>query len=357
MIWAVVMAGGTGTRFWPLSRQRRPKQFLPIVTRRTMIGETVRRLVPWIPAGRILVVTHASHARWVRKELPRIPPRNILMEPCSRNTAPCLGLAALHLEKRDPKATFVALPADHFIANVPVFRRQLALGCELAAENRHVVFGIPPRVPHTGYGYMECARPSTFRRGGSQLFRGRRFIEKPSHARAVRFIRSGRFFWNSGMFVWSLPFFLRTIAKALPELNKVLRKLKPYVGTREEWAALSRIYPFMPDVSIDHGLMEKVKNLSVIKTRFGWNDVGGWRELGSLSKQDSLGNMRVGKTILLDSRDNIVQGSKRLIALVGVNDLIVVDSPDALLVCDKARSQDVKKVVEALRRRKLSSYL
>ncbi len=357
MIWAVVMAGGVGSRFWPLSRRKLPKQLLPLMGKKTMIEETVARLKPFIPEKRILVVTNAFQKLIIRKLLKTVPSQNIIVEPLARNTAPCLALAALHIEKEDPEAIFVALPADHLIRNTKGFRRYLKVACELARKDKHIVFGIPPTSSHTGYGYIRCKNKVGERRGVN-VYQGWEFVEKPPLWQAKAFLRSGKYFWNSGMFVWKLSFFLRTIRENLPTLGRELVKMRSILNGNRRRKSLRAIFLKLPNISIDYGLMEKVRDdLFVIKAGFDWSDVGSWRELEDWEDQDSFGNTLVGRCVAFESLGNIVRADKRLVTLLGVRDLIVVDTDDALLVSRKDKAQDVKKLVDELQRRKLGNYL
>ncbi len=357
MIWAVVMAGGMGTRFWPASRRRRPKQVLPLLGRSTLIQDTVERLKPFISEKRILIITNSFQKPILRKILKKIPDRNFITEPCSRNTAPCLMLAAFHIEKRDPNAIFIALPADHQIGNSKSFRNHLKVACKLALKDKHVVFGIPPTRPHTGFGYIACG-DIIGREDGVEIYRGSKFVEKPSLARAKAFLRSRKYFWNSGMFVWKLSFFLRSVERILPHLSRKLHKVKPYVGTQREKLILRKVFPSCPPISIDYALMEKVRDLCVVKAGFDWSDVGSWEELENLLGSDRWGNVLQGKVVTLESWDNVVRaGKERLVSLLGVKNLIVVDTEDALLICQKGKAQEVKKLVEMLHRRKFDAYL
>lgn len=351
------MAGGVGTRFWPESRIRRPKQLLPIVSKKTMLQETIGRIKTFVPEKRILIVTSVFQKPLLQRLLKSFPKRNILAEPCSRNTAPCLGLAALYIERQDPEAIFIALPADHRIQDAISFRRHLKVACQLASENHHVVFGIPPLKPHTGYGYI-ASQGKTKHRRGVEFRQGLRFIEKPPLRRARAFVRSGKYFWNSGMFVWKLSYFLRCLEKTLPDLSRKLFKLRAIIGTSKEKSALRKTFSSLPHVSIDYGLMEKVKKLYIVMAKFGWSDVGSWHELEGLLKRDRWGNAFRGNVISVRSERNIVRaGGRRLISLLGVQDLIIVDTEDALLVCRKDNAQEVKKLVDLLRRKKLHRYL
>lgn len=356
MIWAVIMAGGAGTRFWPMSRKKRPKQLLPIVSKRTMIEETAARLAPLVSPKRILIITQADQQPAIRKLLKKIPRENIIAEPCPRNTAPCLALAALHIEKKDPNAVFAALPADHLIRDTAFFRAHLKVACNEAAAGRHVVFGIPPSIPHTGYGYIESG--SKIRTETEiEIFKGLRFVEKPSLDRAKSFVEAGNYYWNSGMFVWKVSFFLKELERAIPDMKTGIAAIRPVLGTRREAAVLRRFFPKFPSVSIDYGLMEKAADFSLVKARYDWNDVGSWLELEKISKLDEDGNCLAGNAVSLDSRGNIVKSGKRLLAILGVENLIIVDSDDALLVAHKDKAQDIRKLVEELARRKLRQYL
>lgn len=350
------MAGGAGTRFWPLSRSHQPKQLLPIVSRKTMIEETVNRLSPFIPPQRILVITGKQLKPKIEKILRSVPKGNIIAEPCPRNTAPCLALAALHIEKKDPRAVFIALPADHAIRDVKLFRMHLDVASRLASKERHVVFGVPPTLPHTGFGYIAC-RSRAGAEKGIEIYRGLRFVEKPTIRKAEAFLRSGKYLWNSGIFVWKLSFFLDSLAKALPAMGKQFPALRAALGTSKEQGTVEKIFPRFPDISVDYGLMESAKELFVIKARFDWSDVGSWRELENWHPKDAAGNAVSGNTIAVESFGNIVRAETKLVALLGVSNLLIVESRDALLVASKDRAQEVKRIVEELRRRKLIHFL
>jgi mannose-1-phosphate guanylyltransferase len=356
MIWAVLMAGGAGTRFWPLSRSTRPKQFLPIVGQKTMIEETVRRILPLIPRERILIVTRSKQKAALARLVKSIPSRNILAEPCPRNTAPCLALAALHLLRRDPAAVFAALPADHSIENGALFRKHLRFAAGLAASDRHVVFGIPPAGPHTGFGYIACGKRLSGP-PGTEVYQVRRFVEKPSFSRAAAYLAAGNYFWNSGMFVWKASFFTRSLETALPRMKPGLAAIRKSLGTPAESGVLARVFPAFPSISIDYGLMEKARNMVLVKAGFDWSDVGSWSELGEIWKKDGRGNAIRGTAVVLGGGGNVVHAGKRLVALVGVRDHIVVDAGDAVLVAPKEKSQNVKQLVEELKGKGFRRYL
>jgi mannose-1-phosphate guanylyltransferase len=341
------MAGGSGTRFWPRSRRRLPKQLLPVLGSRSLLQEAVERLSGLVPTSQILIVTHRDHASAVRRQLPSVPSRNILSEPIARNTAPCLALAALEIARRAPGSTFVSVPADHAIADAREFRATLleALGWA-AAEPVAVTIGIRPTAPETGYGYIRLGP-----RVGGRTARVRAFVEKPSSARARRFVSSREYLWNSGMFAWRTATILELLDRLLPEVTGPLRAAldKP---PRMRPAALARAYAKVPSISIDYGVMEHARDVLVVAGDFGWNDVGSWAALAAL---DAAGTP--GHVVPVDAQGSVVFGDGRLVAVVGVKDVIVVDTPDAILVCHRDRAQDVRRVVDELARRGLEGYL
>jgi len=345
---AVVMAGGTGTRFWPRSRRRMPKQLLRITGSRTLLQDTVNRLRGLVPPAQILVVTHRDHAAEVRPQLPQLPTKNILVEPIGRNTAPCLALAALTIAERAPRATLVSLAADHVIRDPARFRATLAEAFAWAARSgASVTFGIVPTVPETGYGYIRVGEPL-----GGRAYRVRAFVEKPPLADARRFVASGEYLWNSGMFAWRVDALLALMDEHLPALGAALRPAMCHAGRRRT-AAIARAYRRVTPISIDYGLMEKARDVVVIRAEFPWNDVGSWAALADLPRDDRAR----APVVAVDASRYVVFSPERLVALVGVDDVIVVDAPDALLICRRDRAQDVRRVVEELERRRLDAYL
>jgi mannose-1-phosphate guanylyltransferase len=344
------MAGGTGTRFWPRSRRRLPKQLLRITGPRTLLQETVARLRGLVPPAQILVVTHRDHAAEVRRQLPQLPAANVLVEPIGRNTAPCLALAALTIAARAPNATFVSLPADHAIADPGRFRATLRTAFGWAArEHAPVTVGIVPTGPETGYGYIRLGAPL-----GRDARRVRAFVEKPPLAQARRFVASREYLWNSGMFVWRGDVVQALLEEHLPTLMAALRPAMRHTGRRRA-AAIARAYRRLTPVSIDYGIMEKTARVVVVRGDFGWSDVGSWAALADL-EPDRRGGARA-PVVAVDAARYVVFNSERLVALVGVDDVIVVDAPDALLICRRDRAQDVRRVVEELQRRRLNAYL
>jgi mannose-1-phosphate guanylyltransferase len=342
------MAGGAGTRFWPRSRRRMPKQLLRVVGSRTLLQATVDRLRGLVPPGQTLVVTHRDHAAEVRRQLPHLPRRNVLIEPLARNTAPCIALAALEIRRRAPRATFVVLPADHAVRDVAAFRATLtrALGWANAA-GCPVTIGIRPTAPDTGYGYIQQGE-----RVGAGVRTVRSFEEKPRRARAHRFVASGRYRWNSGIFVWRVDTVLDLFARHLPDVTIGLERALSLPAARRK-AALARAYARLTPVSIDYGIMEKAAPVLVVDGDFGWSDVGSWEALGGLPRA----NGRAAPVVAVGASRYVVFSPERLVALVGVDDLIVVDAADALLICRRDRAQDVRRVVQELERRGLDAYL
>ena len=345
------MAGGSGTRFWPRSRQRTPKQFLPIVGGQSMLRETVARVAPLVGPSRVVVVAGRSQARAVRAELPRLPARNLLAEPTGRNTAAAIALAALALERRTPGASMVVLPADHAISAHGVFRADLRLALRVAEETGSLVtLGLPPTRPETGYGYI---RPATAMPGTKgRVSRVASFIEKPNLRRAQALVAEGRVLWNAGIFAWRAADVLEELRAHVPA---VVGPLEAALGRGGD--ALAAAYRRIPSVSIDHGVLEHSRRVMVVRARFPWSDVGSWAAVEPFwSTRDGHNTVR-GHALPIDSRGCVVDSPERLVALVGVEDLVVVDAGDAVLVCRKDRAQDVRLVVDELRRRGLARYL
>ena len=356
-MFAVIMAGGKGARFWPRSRERMPKHLLDIQGERTIIRETVDRIRPLVPPERTLIVTGRNHAAELIRQLPEIPAENILIEPVGRNTAPCIGLAAIHILRRKPDAVMLVIPSDHRIGDESRYRRVLAAAARIAAAGDPLVtIGIPPTGPETGYGYIEQGEP--FPAGdGEQVFRVRSIREKPPREQAEEFLRRGRFVWNGGIFIWKASAIMEEIARFLPELHDGLLQIGAALGTEQEEQVVGEVYGLQKAVSIDYGVMEKAGEVLVVSGDFGWSDLGSWDALWEVSRKDGQGNAVRGEFVGIDAADCLAHSPRKLVALVGVRDLLVVETDDALLVCRRGRSQDVKKVVETLEKTKRDKYL
>jgi len=343
-LWAVVMAGGSGTRFWPASRRARPKQFLPIAGSESMLAATVARLEGLVALERVLVVTSGELAPRVLECLPELPPDNVLVEPVGRNTAPCVALAALEVERRAPDAVQLVLPADHVIEPAEAFRASLeAAAAEARREPRLVTLGIRPTFPATGYGYIACGGELA-RHGDFDALEVERFVEKPDEARAREFLASGDFLWNAGIFVWTTDAILAALREHAPAVLEPLEA----AGRSTE---LDAIYPELPALPIDVAVLERAAKRSVLPIDFGWNDVGSWTSLPEVAGVDGEANCSAGGGRLLaeGASGNVVYGPEgSLVALVGVKDLVVVRSGDAVLVCPKDQAQRVKDVVQRL---------
>ena len=348
------MAGGQGTRFWPVSREEQPKQFLEIAGNRTMLQETVTRLQPLLAPADIYVVCGQQYVGQVRDQLDQLGEDQIIVEPSARNTAACVGLAASYLKSRFPNEVMVVLPSDHVIQEVEEFHQVLQAAQELGRKGWLVTFGIHPSYPATGYGYLRKGEPlGKFE--GCAAYEVAAFTEKPERARAGRFLKEGNYYWNSGMFLWSLDGILTEIEVRMPELHQALMEIE---GSWNDPDRMSEIYSRLEKTSIDVGVMEKSEKTAVLPCRLGWSDVGNWRALEQIAGSDGKGITANGRCLNLDSRDCILYTSQgKLVALVGVQDLVVVDAPDALLVCAKERTEDVKQVVEHLREEGWEEYL
>jgi len=363
-VYVAIMAGGGGTRFWPWSREERPKQILPIVSNRSMIWETVDRLRPFIPPEKIFIVTSRSQAEDLHREVPQLPKSNLLLEPVGRNTAPCLCLAALHIQKKNPQAVMVALPADHFIADRPGFLRTLRAAVKFAADQDFLItLGVRPTEPETGYGYIQKGETLGMIEG-MPVFRAKAFREKPTLPKARVYLRKGDYFWNSGMFVWQAGVFLEAAKKFLPRLYGEMKPLQNSLGTSRERKALEKIYARAQSESVDYGIMEKADNVALIEAQFSWNDVGSWAALGKIWPKDSKGNALTGgtrlgreKILAIDSSDCLIRAEEKLIAVIGLKDMIVVESGNAFLVCPRERAQEVRGILQELKDRGWKEYL
>ncbi len=354
---ALIMAGGKGERFWPRSRKNRPKQFLSLTgDEKTMIQLTVERILPLVDMEDIYIATNRDYRELVREQLPDLPEENILCEPVGRNTAPCIGLGAAHMARKYPDAVMMVLASDHLIQKPQVFRQDLERACQVAEEGENLVtLGIHPTYPETGYGYIchekEAVSP------GTRVYPVERFVEKPDRKTAEAYLASGHYLWNSGMFVWKVSTIQKKLAQYMPELAAGLKKIQEAVGTPEQEAVLEREFPQFPSESVDYGIMEKADRIYTIPGDFGWDDVGSWLAVERIRPADGQGNVLEGNVVTVGTSRSTIQGGRKLIAAVGLEDLIVVDTQDAILICAKDQAGDIKKVLEELRNQGSSQYL
>lgn len=346
--YAIVLAGGRGERFWPLSTAKRPKQLLSLVGDKPLLVAAVERLEGLVPRDRILVVTNADLAAACRRLLTALPKANIIGEPVGRDTAVAVALGVAVARTQNPRAVCAVVTADHIIGDLPVFQRTLrALFARAAATPALLTIGFKPLFPATGFGYIETdARAPE----AGEFVRVRRFVEKPDLDRARQFMTAGTYYWNSGMFVWSAETFVAGLRRHCPHLAEWMERIAPAIGTRRFVAALKAAYATLPKISIDYALLEKADNIEMTPGAFAWDDVGSWTAIEGHFPKDAAGNVTVGCGEYLDAAGNIVVAGKRLTALLGVRNLVVVQAPGATLICSKDRVQDVRKLVAQLKR-------
>ena len=346
----VILAGGKGERFWPQSRRRSPKHLLPIVGDQPMLAQTLARVRALVPAKNIFIITAADQAEAVRKQCPSLPRANIVAEPVGRDTAPAVALAAALVAQRDPRGVFAILPADHVIHDTRAYRADLRAAFAAAASAAVMVtIGVKPHEPATGFGYIQ--RGARWKRiGGRPFYSVRRFVEKPSLKVAQGYLASGDYLWNAGMFVWSVPVVLHALAGDAPALRAGLDQIMLGLSRgRALMPLLKKIYPALPKISVDYALLEKAANVVVRPAAFDWDDVGSWPAIARHHKKDAAGNVLRGRAIVEEGRNNIVvSDGGHLLAVAGADDLIVVHTPDATLVCPRRRAQDIKQLLKRI---------
>ena len=348
MLYAVIMAGGSGTRLWPLSRNSRPKQSLTLIGSRTMFQHSVDRLAPLFSPDRILVVTSEPIAELLRPQCPEIPPENFVIEPAGRDSAPAAALAALTLVRRDPSAVMAMLTADHFIQDPAQFRAALAAAAEAAEGGAIVTLGIQPTHPATGYGYISLGEADTIL-SGFRVFQSAGFLEKPDRETALSFLEGGRHVWNSGMFIWRADRYLGEVERQLPDLHRALAAICEAAHGDEYQQTLAREWEDVQRISIDYGVMEHAPDVRVIPVEMGWTDVGSWHALYDILVGEQDSNAVVdAELISRDTKRCFVFGSGRMVATIGLEDLVVVDTPDVLLICPRGRSEEVREIVRVL---------
>jgi mannose-1-phosphate guanylyltransferase len=354
---AVIMAGGKGERFWPKSRTHLPKQFLNISGHKSMLQQAIIRLEKLIPITQIFIVTNKLYAELIHAQIPSLPLENIIIEPIGRNTAPCVGLASIIIEEKFPDSTMIVLPSDHIIKNDDGFINILKTAVEVASKgNNLVTLGISPDYPETGYGYIESTEEVNLF-NDLEVFKVSKFVEKPDLATAQKYLEAGNFYWNSGIFVWRTSVIRGYIRELMPQMHDILETMKAGFKELNSSEVISTEFPKMPDQSIDYGIMEKVKQIYVIPCIFGWDDVGSWTALERISDLDENGNVINGNILNLDTKRCIIESNGKLIATLGIEDLIIVDTEDVTLICSKDKAQEVRSLIKELRIQKLEKYL
>ncbi|MDX1524407.1 MAG: mannose-1-phosphate guanylyltransferase [Anaerolineae bacterium] len=344
-MFALILAGGTGTRLWPRSRRALPKQLLDLGSGKTMMQDTVERILPIVEPENIFVATNYDYGLIIKDQVPQLRPENIIAEPSGKNTAPCIGLAAMHMNRLDPKAVMASLHADHFIADEEGFRQALLAAEAVAREGYLVTLGITPDKPETGYGYIKRAE-SVGTYNNHEVYQVEQFLEKPDLATAQRFLDSGEYYWNSGIFIWQLSTLLESFRTCMPAFAKQLEQLGQAIETGQ---SIEPIWEQITPESIDEGIMERAAKVAVVPIDVGWNDVGSWAAIHEINDQDENGNVIRGAEYFgINTTGSLIQGKDRLIATVGLEDVIIIDSGDALLVCAKDSVQDIKKIVNWL---------
>ncbi|MCL6590477.1 MAG: mannose-1-phosphate guanylyltransferase [Firmicutes bacterium] len=353
----VILAGGGGTRFWPLSRQNKPKQLLNLSGNDIMLNDTILRYESVIPLQNTVIVTNQMQAELINKILlEQVPRENVLKEPAARNTAACILYAALFIKKKYQEAVMTVLPSDHYFTDVEGFRNILKKACDLARQtDKLITIGIKPAFPATGYGYIHFNKEN--QDPLSRAYEVTNFVEKPTFEKAKEFVDSGNYLWNSGMFAWKVSVILDNYRRYLPRLYKNMMEIYDYLGTGQEAELLNRIYGNLQNISIDYGILERSDEVLVIPGDFGWNDVGSWDALGAIFPSDNNGNIVKANHLGIDTKNSIIYGNDQLIATIGIENLIVAVTGDAILICPKNKAQNVKDLVELLKERGLQEFI
>jgi mannose-1-phosphate guanylyltransferase len=349
--YCIIMAGGRGERFWPFSADSMPKPFLRILGTKTMIQLTVERVNKLLPMERIFIILGKSHVDIAKEQLPDLPAANFIVEPEGRDTAPCIGFAAISLLELDPQAVMIVLPADHFIPDSDQFVKTVSYGTEIATRGDYLVtIGIKPGRPETGYGYINAHEP-IFSSNNETCYKVERFVEKPDAHRAQQYLAEGNYFWNAGMFIWKVKTVLAGIAQHMPELYSGLLATREVLGARDE-GRFAEIYSSLARKSIDYGLMEKADNVLMIPGGFIWDDVGTWSSLLRVRNLDENGNYSSGDNICIETKNSVICSDGLKVGVIGVSNMVIVASRDGVLVCDADRAQDVREIARLVEAKK-----
>ena len=355
-MYAVIMAGGVGKRFWPRSRKDRPKQLLDIVSDQSMIRLTYERMKKVAEKKKNYIVAGQSLADQIYRELPGLPRRNLIIEPSGKNTAPCIGLAAATIIQKDPNAVMGIFPADHLIKNTRSFVKAVNTGVQFARDHVALVtFGITPNRPATGYGYIQYSKNESAYR--NSIYKVKTFAEKPNLPTAQRFLESGEFLWNSGMFIWKAENILNAMKMFQPEMYESLQAIGSAFNTPKYKAVLKKQWATIHAESIDYGVMEKAKNVYVVRGNFDWSDLGSWDAVYEIKKKDKNGNVIIGEVVSLDTKNSYVYSRKNLISTIGVKDLIIIQSKNSILIVNRNETEKVKDLVDLLERKKFTDHL
>ena len=355
--YCLIMAGGSGTRFWPRSRVEKPKQYLSLFGDQSLIQESVQRFTKFIPEDSIYVVSAKSQQVVLESQTTNLPKENLIYEPVGKNTLPAIGLAALFIAEKDPDGILIVSPSDHLIQNDELFRQTIESAVKIAEEKDGIVtIGITPKHPATGYGYVQTAEEVQVGQA-IKSYAVNQFVEKPNLEVATAYLKSGGFFWNSGIFIFKVSVFLDSVQNHAPELYADLMRIKEHIGTDSYEEALDRIYNEVKSISIDYGILEKASNVFLVQGDFVWNDLGSWEEVYKYDQKDENQNATSGEVVFLDSKNSYVYAPNSLVAIVGLDDVIVVQEGDTILVCKRDRAEDIKAVVGEITKRKLDQYL
>jgi len=365
--YAVIMAGGVGTRFWPKGTLKFPKQFLKIANENeTLLQTAYKRIEGIFHDSKIFVVTNIIYKNEVKKQLPKIPDENIICEPTGRNTAPCIGLACLFINQFEPKANVLVVAADHLISDENEFRRIIKSGLKFVDDNGGIVtLGIHPTKPETGFGYIQYDADKVIeveleKKGEStveKIYKVKTFAEKPNLEVAKAFLESGDFLWNSGMFIFRTDTMMEEMKNYMPDLYETLNKLRDNLLSKDFSKVLEEEYSKTKSISIDYGVMEKAKDVYIIRSHFGWNDVGAWDEVYNIKEKDNDGNVKQGRTVTINTKDCLIINDQKMVATIGVEDLLIINTDNGLLICKRGEAQSVKEVVDYLRRKGLDQFL